>query len=240
MPIRERPEAGYLPTLASGRLLARWRGGDRMTRLRRRPREVYRVYSEDEYLNGAGSELATVGEWPVSVEPASEVVGGRRSRRVAGVAMLVGAVGMVGGVVVMNDARSHRGARMRPASLVAATRPSRVVRSPIATGARAAPSGRAVAPPSQTTRARVARTGQRRAATNSRPLASPAGVGTRRGGGAVAIVVDYAPAASSGGAAAGAATAIGASAGGSTTTGSTDADTAHAETGRQAEFGFER
>ena len=39
-----------------------------MTLLRRRPREVYRVYSEDEYLDGAGSELRDRGR----------VAGGRR------------------------------------------------------------------------------------------------------------------------------------------------------------------
>jgi hypothetical protein len=51
-----------------------------MTLLRRRPREVYRVYSEEEYLGGAGTqlggiaewhaeepELASVDEWPVGV-----------------------------------------------------------------------------------------------------------------------------------------------------------------------------
>ncbi len=59
MPIRrKRPEAGYLPTLASGRLCASADDDDRMTLLRRRPREVYRVYYEDEYLNGAGLDLA--------------------------------------------------------------------------------------------------------------------------------------------------------------------------------------
>jgi hypothetical protein len=34
-----------------------------MTLLRRRPREVYRVYSEEEYLGGAGTQLGGIAEW---------------------------------------------------------------------------------------------------------------------------------------------------------------------------------
>jgi hypothetical protein len=90
------------------------RGGDRMTLLlRRRPREVYRVFTEEEYLNGAGSGLAGIGdewsfgesavadewplvdsplvdlpvdEWPLPVEPVGqEVVGeGQLRRRATG------------------------------------------------------------------------------------------------------------------------------------------------------------
>jgi hypothetical protein len=75
--------------------------------LRRRPRVLYRVYPEEEYLNGAGSGLASVGdewslgesavadewplvdspldppvdEWPLAVEPVGqEVVGDRQLR----------------------------------------------------------------------------------------------------------------------------------------------------------------
>ena len=102
--------------------------------LRRRPREVYRVYSEEEYLNGAGSGLAGIGEWPVtewplveaphdeppvgeaplSVEPARQGAGGEhRLHRITGVAMLAGAMGTVGGVVFLNVARAHGGAGAR-------------------------------------------------------------------------------------------------------------------------------
>src|SRR6202020_772394 len=111
MPIHWRPEAGFLLALASGRLLAWRRVGDRV-RLRRRSREVYRVYAEEEYLNGAGLELATVEEWPAVLEPeqACPVAAAsarrpgheRRLRRAAGMAMLAGAVGAVGGVVAMH------------------------------------------------------------------------------------------------------------------------------------------
>jgi len=45
-----------------------------MTLLRRRPREVYRVYSEEEYLNGAGSDIATAGgEWSLGESPLGEI-----------------------------------------------------------------------------------------------------------------------------------------------------------------------
>jgi hypothetical protein len=160
--------------------------------LHRRPREVYRVYSEDEYLNGAGSELGGVGawraaepqidgfelgellpgesspdEWPTGIEPAGEwatapasdyatkvqspeigsvdvAIGElydgfaeprskpareRRLRRVAGVAVLAGAIGTVGGLVVLNLTRANGGEEGRRGGLVAATRSSRAERS---------------------------------------------------------------------------------------------------------------
>jgi len=125
-----------------------------MTLLRRRPREVYRVYSEEEYLNGAELDIASIGECqlgesplgesPVgessrSVETAKHRAGGerrlrrameeRRLHRVAGVAMLAAVVGAVGGVVFLNVARAHGSAGTR-GSLLAATHSSRVVRSP--------------------------------------------------------------------------------------------------------------
>jgi hypothetical protein len=127
-----------------------------MTLLRRRPREVYRVYSEEEYLNGAGSGLASIGEWPLGESPLGEppvgesplsvetvthraggehrlrrVVEERRLHRMAGVAMLAAAVGTVGGVVFLNVARANGGGGAR-GSLLAATHSSRVARSPAA------------------------------------------------------------------------------------------------------------
>jgi hypothetical protein len=156
-----------------------------MTLLRRRPREVYRVYSEEEYLDGAGSGLAGVAEWHAGEpeltelgsagewqagEPelgsAGEWQGGEpeltpgddwqlgdsslpveepgerhaewdlsghagqgfaehRLRRAAGVAMLAGALGAVGGLVCLNLARAHGGSRAGRESLVAATHPAR-------------------------------------------------------------------------------------------------------------------
>jgi len=120
--------------------------------LRRRPRVLYRVYSEEEYLNGAGSGLADIGdewslgesaivdEWPLPVEPVGRevvgegqlrrrVMGERRLHRMAGMAMLASAVVTVGGVVFLNVAWGHGRGVPRRGSFVAATR-SRVVRSP--------------------------------------------------------------------------------------------------------------
>jgi hypothetical protein len=132
-----------------------------MTFLHRRPREVYRVYSEEEYLDGAGSELSSIGDesslgesppaaWPLAEPPLGGpsfgelplpvetvgrgVRGERRLRRMAGVAMLAGVVGAVGGVVILNLARAH-GTGTR-GSLVASTRSSRAVRSPAVDDAR--------------------------------------------------------------------------------------------------------
>lgn len=157
-----------------------------MTLLRRRPREIYRVYSEEEYLGGAGSGLASVAEWhadqpePTELGSAGEwQVGGpelgsagewqggepeltfgndrqlgdsslpleelgvrhaewdvrghhaehgladHRLRRAAGVAMLAGALGAVGGLVCLNLARTHGGSGAGRERLVAATRPAR-------------------------------------------------------------------------------------------------------------------
>jgi hypothetical protein len=73
-----------------------------VTLLRRAPREVYRIYSEEEFFDGAsGMELFT----PTS----SSGRGERRLRRLAGAAMLAGAVGMTGGAVVLAGSRPTRG-----------------------------------------------------------------------------------------------------------------------------------
>jgi hypothetical protein len=131
-PIPQRPEAGYLPISASGRLFAWRRSGDRVMLRRRAPREVYRVYDEDEFLDGAGDEEFFEPVEPVKpvkpVEPvklgepaASAGTGERRLRRLAGAAMLVGAVGTVGGAIAINISRPARGAARRtsPSSPVA-------------------------------------------------------------------------------------------------------------------------
>jgi hypothetical protein len=256
MPIRWRPEAGFLLALASGRLFARRRGGDRVTLRRRRSREVYRVYTEDEYLNGAGLEPATIGEWPAAVEPADAclvaaeprrgLVRERRLRRAAGAAMLAGAVGTVGGVLAINSSRTHRGTGRRPGSLVAATHTSRIVRS-------SSPSWPVGAHRSEAMRSRFAQTvgwrgvadihfrAGRPGGSDTHPpervrrgarQALPAGGRVQRGAGAE-VVVDYAPATSTDQASADGA------AKGSTTTGSTGAETVRAGTGH-VEFGFER
>lgn len=73
-----------------------------MTRLRRRPRAVYRVYGEEEYLAGVDTLSAREAP-PLAEEPAP----GRRLQRIAGVAVLTGAVGTVGGIVGLAGLRMH-------------------------------------------------------------------------------------------------------------------------------------
>jgi hypothetical protein len=226
------------------------------------------VYSESEYLNGAGLELTDAGDWPavepavglaegefpvavepglpadesmVAQEPAVDLEpgdapieehiyggdapleerayggfahGGRRGvrlRRIAGVAMLAGAVGTVGGVVALNISRAHQGVGRRPGSLVAQS--SREMSSPELAGSRPAPSAPAVVPQAKAPSSSVAHAGRRdltnfrtrrHGGSNSRTpgarrgsvsAQSSVGVGVRRGGG-VAIALDYSPSAS--------------------------------------------
>jgi hypothetical protein len=71
-------------------------------RLRRRPRAVYRVYGEEEYLAGVDT-LPVREDLPLAEEPTH----GRRLQRIAGAAALTGAVGTVGGVVGLAGLRMH-------------------------------------------------------------------------------------------------------------------------------------
>jgi hypothetical protein len=73
-----------------------------MMRLRRRPRTVYRVYGEEEYLAGVDT-LSAREDLPLAGEPTH----GRRLQRIAGAAALTGAVGTVGGVVGLAGLRMH-------------------------------------------------------------------------------------------------------------------------------------
>jgi hypothetical protein len=83
--------------------------------LRRAPREVYRVYDEDEYLAGA--------TWEPDVESApAPVPSDLRRRRILSAAILLGATSAVGGAIALNgltqsqgSSRRH-GARMRLAT----------------------------------------------------------------------------------------------------------------------------
>ncbi len=98
-----------------------------MTLMGRRSREVYRVYSEDEFLDGAAQEFLDGVEPGSAAGDGRDVVSGggeRRLRRFAGAAMLVGAVGTVGGVVAVHVVRNSRGAvgRSRGHSLAGASR----------------------------------------------------------------------------------------------------------------------
>jgi hypothetical protein len=113
-----------------------------MTRLRRRPRAVYRVYSEEEYL--AGVDLAGIdpfANWDAApLEPVSHPTERcaastgtsreRRLRRLAGAAALTGAVGTVGGTIALVGLRTHTVDRQVAASaLQTRTAPSGVGRS---------------------------------------------------------------------------------------------------------------
>jgi hypothetical protein len=70
-----------------------------MALLRRAPREVYRVFNEADFLaDGDAGEL---------FEPATREAAGRRPRRIAGIAMLLGAVAAVGAMLVMNHPRAQ-------------------------------------------------------------------------------------------------------------------------------------
>jgi hypothetical protein len=69
---------------------------------RRSRRAVYRIYGEDEFLGGVGDV-----DLP---EPVMSGMRERRLRRLAGVAMLAGAVGMVGGTISATTTFSGRGA----------------------------------------------------------------------------------------------------------------------------------
>jgi hypothetical protein len=65
-----------------------------MPLLRRAPREVYRVFSEDDFLDGAGSTEP--------FKPVANEIGEPRLRRIAGVAMLAGVLVVVLGLLVIN------------------------------------------------------------------------------------------------------------------------------------------
>jgi hypothetical protein len=85
-----------------------------MTLLRRAHREVYRVYSEEEFFacvdhDGRSERAGAAGE--------------RRMHRVAGVTVLLAATGAVGGLIAVTSLSTAMGARRRAgASLLAATR----------------------------------------------------------------------------------------------------------------------
>ena len=79
---------------------------------RRAPREVYRVFSEDDFLDGAGSTEP--------LEPVASEAGAPRLTRIAGVATLVGALAVVLGLLLINGLSGKtRGAAAPVASAVA-------------------------------------------------------------------------------------------------------------------------
>jgi hypothetical protein len=217
-----------------------------MTLLRRRPREVYRVYSEEEYLGGAGTQLGGIAEWRAAEPELAE----HRLRRAAGVAMLAGVLGAVGGLVCLNLGRTHGGGAPGRGSLLAATRTSRGTGSaPAADDARpqVESSRPVVVRPVETTRSRVPpRSGASRkrgpAPRSSDPL--PVHHPAHRHAGVV-VLADYAHRRHSSGNAAPAVAPVPASAqpapeAGGTTTPAVATAPAHPAPEGQAEFGFER
>jgi hypothetical protein len=216
-----------------------------MTLPRRRcPRAVYRVYTEEEYLNGAGCEPATMEVSPVITEPRGQDPDPRgqdprerRLRRVAGAAMLAGAVGTVGALVAVDSSRARRGAGRRPGSLVAAARAPRIAHSPVVDSAPVAPSRPVAVKVSRLTRVRVARAGHSRGDLSIH-LPTRLTVG-RRGGGVARVRSSKGPGASPGASTVAGSSVGSASAAEGPSVGSARAATAHVGSGRP-EFGFER
>jgi hypothetical protein len=107
-----RPGAGYLPTLALGRLRGPSTDERRMTLLHRRPRQVYRVYTEDEFLGmddlleAVDFDLAPASLDELDEAPAGRSKPRRRLRQVVGIA-IPAAVAMTVSAIVVHDLRSE-------------------------------------------------------------------------------------------------------------------------------------
>src|SRR4029077_1341695 len=109
-----------------------------LTPLSRRRPEPYRVYAEDEFLQDAGPTAAHL--------PLASPHGDQRARRFAGLALLTGALGAVGGVIVANCLTPARdSARKARGRSHAAARSQLAGRATAATEARQ-PSPRAARP----------------------------------------------------------------------------------------------
>jgi hypothetical protein len=76
-----------------------------MTTLQRSPREVYRVFDEDEFLVRGADQLGNAPATPVTAE--------RRLRRIAATTVLVAAAGAIGGLLAVAGVLSVSGARRR-------------------------------------------------------------------------------------------------------------------------------
>ena len=155
-PARKRSGASELPALASDRTRARTAGVAMVTMLRRAPREVYRVYGEEEFFADA--------PYDERADASHLGAGERRLKRLATVTLLLAAVGALGGLVVLAGVSSvtrgrRRGARTAAAAarlvpggprrlgaqassrvhgrLIVGERPARLVRSPRRAGTHA-------------------------------------------------------------------------------------------------------
>lgn len=112
---------GELPALVTGRRRADV-GDGAMTLLRRAPREVYRVYGEDEFLAAAAP-----ADEPVAAGHPRD--GGWQLQRLVGATLLLVIVGVVGGMVAITGVWSQTGDRRRGAGrMLAARRPPVPVR----------------------------------------------------------------------------------------------------------------
>jgi hypothetical protein len=89
-----------------------------MTLLRRAPREVYRLYGEEEFFADAPLDER------ISMAPAGP--GGQQLQRLAGATMLLAAVGAVGGLIAITGVSSVAGARRRGGARLAAATGSAV------------------------------------------------------------------------------------------------------------------
>ena len=76
-----------------------------MSLLQRAPREVYRVFDEDEFLARGAAQLGNSPATPQAAE--------RRLRRIAGTTVLVAAAGALGGLLTVTGMFSVPGARRR-------------------------------------------------------------------------------------------------------------------------------
>jgi hypothetical protein len=83
-----------------------------MTLLQRRPREVYRVFDEDEFLLGATHEHRALS----ARTPGAE----RRARRIVAASALVAAAGALTALVALANILSVSGPRRRPGSRLSA------------------------------------------------------------------------------------------------------------------------
>jgi hypothetical protein len=70
--------------------------------IRRRPRQVYRVYAEDEFFAAQQALAAAPPSLAARPSPAASRAGGRRVRGFVGVAALAGAAGMIGLIVAVD------------------------------------------------------------------------------------------------------------------------------------------
>jgi hypothetical protein len=139
--VRMRPGPGATPAPVPGRPRTTLDAAT-VVAMRGAPREIYRVYGEREYMDGATSEIACAA---AGDRVAGDAVHGRLGRRVASVVLLMGAAGVVAGVVAYNTlpqlrvATRRRVVRLGPPAeeILAASSPSVATRTALGTAAAA-------------------------------------------------------------------------------------------------------